>query len=85
MPFARATNIYQYPQTSMNVSIYNLMSLVVGETMNVMRDVEELISCLIQSQESVIKLQRELLEAKTGGGEKVFEESRSDIGAVLCK
>ena len=22
MPFARATNIYQYPQTSMNVSIY---------------------------------------------------------------
>ena len=52
--------------------------------MNVMRDVEELISCLIQSQESVIKLQRELLEAKTGG-EKVFDESRSDIGAVLCK
>jgi len=51
--------------------------------MNVMKDVEEF--NFIRSQESFIKLQRELLEPKTGGGLPVFEESRSDMGAELCK
>ena len=60
-------------------NMYNQMSSVVGETMNVMKDIEELKSCLIRSQESVIKLQRELLEAKANQLESVQTTVKSAV------
>ncbi len=38
-------------------SMYNEMGIVVRESLKVMKDAEEMKSCLIRSQESVIKLQ----------------------------
>ena len=43
-------------------SMYNEMRIVVSESLKAMKDNEELKSCLIRSQESVIKLQSELLD-----------------------
>ena len=48
----------------MYYSMYHEMSIVVRESLKAMKDAEELKSCLIRSQESVIKLQSELLEVK---------------------
>ena len=46
-------------------SMYNQMRVVVRESLKAMKDAEELKSCLIRSQESVIKLQSELLDVKS--------------------
>ena len=46
-------------------SVYSEMKLFVGEAIKIKEDVEELKSSLIRSQNSVIKLQSELLEGKS--------------------
>ena len=60
-------------------NMYNQLNSVVGETLNAMKDVEELKSFLIRSQESVIKLQRELLEAKANQLESVQTTVKSAV------
>ena len=56
-PTKKVSSMFMY-------SMYNEMGNVVRESLKAMKDVEELKSCLIRSQESVIKLQSELLEVK---------------------
>lgn len=60
-------------------NMYYQLNSVVGETLNAMKDVEELKSFLIRSQESVIKLQRELLEAKANQLESVQTTVKSAV------
>ena len=60
-------------------SMYNEMSIVVRESLKAMKDAEELKSCLIRSQESVIKLQSELLDVKSKQLESVQVTVKSAV------
>ena len=60
-------------------SMYYEMSIVVRESLKAMKDAEELKSCLIRSQESVIKLQSELLDVKSKQLESVQVTVKSAV------
>ena len=59
--------------------MYYEMSIVVRESLKAMKDAEELKSCLIRSQESVIKLQSELLDVKSKQLESVQVTVKSAV------
>jgi len=60
-------------------SMYDQMRVVVRESLKAMKDAEELKSCLIRSQESVIKLQSELLDVKSKQLESVQVAVKSAV------